>query len=247
MSRFVNVGNDTFLLDADLSIRWDSASAFVAYSVVMVAVVPIGFPLVLFLALYRHRRRLYPMNRDRAVRVRHSPNTTTPCVVAYVEDLLSATEVAELHGRIQRVAETLQVDEPSAGTGITCGGPSAPAPGPGHPSLQHGGEAMSHFLLPSTCAPTAAAAVDAVVRAWHLAPSRYNMTADIEARDADEAVKHLTFLFNASRSAAQPLAKSCRLLPCRAVAGWFMCLTVLIAHHAARCRATSPRTGTSRS
>ncbi len=202
--RVFDVGNGLFLLDADVSISWDSprGKSLVAYSVIMVAVVPVGFPLVLFWALYRHRRRLYPMNRDRVVRVRHSPDNTTPCVVAYVEDLLSATEAAELRERIRRLATALQLDGHSADADVTCGSPSASAPGPGHPSLQRGGEAMSHFLLPSTCTPAAVATVDGVVRAWHLAPGRYNMAADIEARDADEAVKHLTFLFNVCHSAA---------------------------------------------
>ncbi len=202
--RVFDVGTGLFLFDADVSIRWDSprGKALVAYSVVMVAVVAVGFPLVLFWALFRHRRRLHPMNRDCIVRVRHSPDNTAPCVVAYVEDLLSATEVAELRKRLQRLVATLQLDGHSAVSGMSCRGPSAPAPGPGHPSLQRGGEAMSHFLLPSTCTPAAATAVDGVVRAWHLAPGRYNMAADIEARDADEAVRHLTFLFNVSHSAA---------------------------------------------
>jgi hypothetical protein len=69
------------------------------------------------------------------------------------------------------------------------------SPGPGHPTLQGSGEAMFHYALPPSHTPAAVAAVEAMVRAWHLAPGRYSAAADMETRANDPAIQHLKFAY----------------------------------------------------
>jgi hypothetical protein len=224
-------------LNVDLRINCDSSRyrAMLAYALAMLVLIPFGFPAALFWVLWRHRRQLYPRNHNRSLRVRHSPDAASPCVVACVEADVSATDRAALHAKMQRLGATLlalttararyspgvqrtpavaaasspillSTDaeghagcEPAPSGGADCDGASAkqwgPLPGPGHPTLQRDGEAMFHYVLPSSHAPTAAATVDAVVLAWHLAPNRYSSAADVEARNADPTVQHLRFAF----------------------------------------------------
>jgi hypothetical protein len=214
--------------------RIDCASgryrAMSVYSAVMMVLIPIGFPAALFWVLWRLRWQLYPMNRDRCLRVRHSPDSSTPCVVACVEaECTSPKDRAELHAKVQRLgawlmqptrvrnpapvaasasatSSTTSVSVSSTG-GVPSIGPGAgsscghvlrvweSSPGPGDPALQRGGEAMFHYALPPSHTPAAAAAVDAMVRAWHLAPGRYCADADIEARRLDPTIQHLKFAY----------------------------------------------------
>jgi hypothetical protein len=202
-------------LSADLNIDCDSRRyrTMFSYSIVMIVLIPIGFPLGFFWALWQHRRGLYPMNRGRCLRVQHSPDGATPCIVACVEAQFSPAAREVLHRKVQRLGQLLQLEAEVSSRGRRRGCPAAggiatpapptggvgaawdPMPGPGNPSLQHDGASMFHYALPPTNTPTKVAAVDAMVDAWHLAPSRYDVAADVGARLADPSVRHLAFLY----------------------------------------------------
>jgi hypothetical protein len=195
-------------LSADLRIDCDSTRyhQMFAYSAVMVVVIPIGFPVGFFWALWRHRRSLYPMNRGRCLRVRHSSDSATPCIVACVEAHFSAAAREVLHDQLQHLGRALLCDAHSSPTAhgtvapVTSSSGGActtwsPAPGPGDPSLQHAGEPMFHYALPPTHTPAQSAAVDVVVAAWHLAPERYVVAVDVNARRDDPSIQHLSFLY----------------------------------------------------
>jgi hypothetical protein len=212
-------------LSADLRIDCDSRMyrEMFAYSMIMFVVIAIGFPLGFFLALWPHRRSLYPMNRDRCVRVRHSPDGATPCIVACVEAQFSSAAREAFHNQLLQLERVLHAQHQQSqgsvvaglasasasggassggagGASSSVGGPATgttlkAVPGPGHPSLQHAGEPMFHYGLPATHAPAQAAVVDAAVRDWHLALGRYDVAVDVSARRNNPSVQHLSFLF----------------------------------------------------
>jgi hypothetical protein len=194
-------------LSADLRIDCSSGRyrAMLAYALVMMAVIPAGFPLAFVMVLRRHRSQLFPANRNRSVRVRHSATAAAPCIVACVEAEFLARDQAEFGSRMQLLGAAMQAGgrRPLGRLGpqVASTGPCAWGPhlGPGDPALQRGGEAMFHFALPSSHTAALAAAVDGVVREWHLAPARYSVAADMEARAADPSVQHLVFLYEVGR------------------------------------------------
>ncbi len=210
-------------LSADLRIDCDSHLYYrmKAYSVVMLVLIPVGFPLAFLWVLWRHRDSLYPRNRDRCVRVLHSPDVATACVVACVEAHFSNAARLEFHSKMQQLGRELLASVPPTPDELqrAAGGPHSmpaasapagcaagaavceavaswePAPGPGNAALQRPGEAMFHYALPPTHAPAQAAAVNTVMEAWHIAPDRYCGEDDVNTRRADPSVQHLTFLF----------------------------------------------------
>jgi hypothetical protein len=224
--RCSSFGSEEAYLSADVRIECAGSRyrALVVYASVMVVMVPIGFPLSFFFVLWRHRRSLYPMNRDRCVRVAHSPDGTTPCYVAGVEAEFLAKDRADFHVKMQQLGSLLlplslgttsaplqgalaapaprQVTLATNSSGSGLATPSSAAcrswdalPGPGAPALQRSGEAMFHYALPPSSSPAAIAAVEAVVNAWHTSPCRYDAAADLKARQANLSVQHLTFLY----------------------------------------------------
>jgi hypothetical protein len=227
---------------ADLRIECGSRrhDDMVTFSVFMTAVVPVGFPLAFLWVLWRHRRSLYPRNRDRCVRVRHSPDAATPCIVACVKPQFSAIAQDAFDCQLQQLGRALQgaqVASPKphprrfagpvvavgstacalASGGAVGGGPGVwgAMPGPGDPSLQRAGEAMYHYALPPTHRPDEAAELDALVEAWHVAPDRYSVRADLDSRRADPSVRDFTFLYEVCGP------KSCAVGP-----PWHMCCGV---------------------
>ncbi len=208
-------------LSADVRIDCTSARyrALFAYSCAVAAVVLVGFPAVLFAVLRRHRRRLYPQNFNRIVRVKHSdPDGGTSCIVACVETAFAPQDRVEFRDAMQRVGRALALRSfgPAQhraslpySVGSTVLRSWEASPGPGDSSLQrHPEEAMFHFALPPSHTRFAAVAVDLAVRDWHVAPKHYDLAADVAARDADPSLRHLSFLFNVRRWgwwAARPL------------------------------------------
>jgi len=88
---------------------------------------------------------------------------------------------------------------------------------------------MFHYALPPACTPAAAAAVNDVVRAWHLSPGRYDMEADIKARDDKPEVQHLALLYRVRGAAWRRCAvrRDCAVLcgvAALSSAAWLCCI-----------------------
>jgi hypothetical protein len=212
-------------LSADLRIDCSSTRyrEMFAYSAAMVVVIPIGFPLGFFWALWRHRRNLYPMNHRRCLRVQHSADGSTPCIVACVEAQFTAAAREVLHDQLQRLGRSLlQCDpQPTPSSGATIAPVSGSsggactiwdsAPGAGDDSLMRSGETMFHYTLPPTHIPAKSAAVDAVVAKWHLA--HYDVAADVNARREDSSIQHLSFLYEVSRDGNAPCLSGMHRVP----------------------------------
>ncbi len=225
-------------LSADLRIDCDSPKykTMLAYSVVMMVVIPIGFPVAFLWVLWRHRRSLYPKNRDRCVRVLHSSDAGSPCIVACVEGEFSTAAREVFHRKVQELGRTLQIVPearccrclratgrpassaapassstcaPTPAGALSCGVTAWDAmPGPGHPSLQRAGEPMFHYALPPSFCSDHAAAVNEVADAWHLAPHHYCMRADLDARRADPGVQRFSFLYEVCGSGGGSLVQA---------------------------------------